>query len=101
MKPSPSGDDGRHRPLTRDVAVINKQGIHARPAALFVKTAAKFESEIGIEKEGEAVNGKSIIGLLMLAAGQGTKLTLTAQGQDAEKALAELAKLFEEKFNED
>jgi phosphocarrier protein len=101
MKPPPSGGEEQRRPLTREVEVENKQGIHARPAALFVKTAAKFESEVGIEKEGEVVNGKSIIGLLMLAAGQGTKLTLTAQGRDAEKALAELAKLFAEKFNED
>ncbi|MCX6907685.1 MAG: HPr family phosphocarrier protein [Verrucomicrobia bacterium] len=101
MKPSPSGGDEHRRPLTREVAVINKQGIHARPAALFVKTAAKFESEISVKKENEVVNGKSIIGLLMLAAGQGTKLTLTADGRDAEKALVELAKLFDEKFNED
>jgi len=101
MKPSPSGGDERRHPLTREVAVINKQGIHARPAALFVKTAAKFESEIGVRKEDEVVNGKSIIGLLMLAAGQGTKLTLTADGRDADKALVELAKLFDEKFNED
>lgn len=101
MKPSPSGGVEHHHPLTREVAVINKQGIHARPAALFVKTATKFESEIGVKKEDEVVNGKSIIGLLMLAAGQGTKLTLTADGRDADKALAELAKLFDEKFNED
>ncbi|MFA6562813.1 MAG: HPr family phosphocarrier protein [Verrucomicrobiia bacterium] len=101
MKPSPSGGDEHRRLLTREVEVINKQGIHARPAAMFVKTAAKYESEVGIEKEGEIVNGKSIIGLLMLAAGQGTKLTLTAEGRDAEKALAELSKLFENKFNED
>lgn len=101
MKPSSSGGEEQRRPLTREVEVVNRQGIHARPAALFVKTATKFESEVGIEKEGEVVNGKSIIGLLMLAAGQGTKLTLTARGRDAEKALAELSKLFAEKFNED
>lgn len=101
MKSSPSGGDEFPRALTQEVEVINKQGIHARPAALFVKMASKFESEVGIEKDGELVNGKSIIGLLMLAAGQGTKLTLTAQGRDAEKALVELAKLFQDKFNED
>ena len=101
MKSSSSGGEEHRRPLTREVAVINKQGIHARPAALFVKTATKFESEIGVEKDGEVVNGKSIIGLLMLAAGQGTKLNLTASGRDADKALAELAKLFDDKFNED
>lgn len=101
MKPLPSGEDEQHRALTRVVEVINKQGIHARPAALFVKTASRFESEISIEKNGEIINGKSIIGLLMLAAGQGTKLTLTANGRDAEKALTELSKLFDDKFNED
>jgi len=101
MKPLPTGGDEQRRPLTREVEVVNKQGIHARPAALFVKTASKFESEVSIEKNGEVINGKSIIGLLMLAAGQGTKLTLAAQGQDAEKALTELSKLFDDKFNED
>lgn len=97
---SPAGGSSA-RLLKQEVTVINKQGIHARPAALFVKTAGKFSCEIGVEKDGEVVNGKSIIGLLMLAAGQGTRLTLTAEGLDAEKALAELAKLFDDKFNED
>jgi phosphocarrier protein len=101
MKSSASGGDDHRQPLNRDVVVINKQGIHARPAALFVKTATRFESEIGVKKEDEVVNGKSIIGLLMLAAGQGTKLTLSANGRDADKALTELAKLFDDKFNED
>ena len=101
MKPPAGGSSEQRRLLKREVVVINKQGIHARPAALFVKTAGKFGCDIGVEKDGENVNGKSIIGLLMLAAGQGTKLTLIADGQDAEKALADLAKLFDDKFNED
>ena len=101
MKPAASGGDEQRRSLKREVVVINKQGIHARPAALFVKTAGKFGCEIVVEKDGEVVNGKSIIGLLMLAAGQGTKLVITADGRDADKALTELAKLFDDKFNED
>jgi phosphocarrier protein len=81
--------------------VINKLGIHARPAALFVKTANRFESDIAVEKDGEQVNGKSIMGLMMLAAGIGSKLTVAARGRDAEAAVAELEKLFAQKFNED
>jgi phosphocarrier protein len=81
--------------------VINKLGIHARPAALFVKVANKFASDITVEKDGEEVNGKSIMGLMMLAAGQGSKLTITARGTDAETAVAEIEKLFLAKFNEE
>ncbi len=101
MKSGAGSSKEPRRSLKREVAVSNKQGIHARPAALFVKTASKFGCEIGVEKDGELVNGKSIIGLLMLAAGQGTKLILSAEGEDAEKALGDLARLFDEKFNED
>lgn len=81
--------------------VINRLGIHARPAALFVKVANRFESDIVVEKDGEAVNGKSIMGLMMLAAAQGSKLTITARGKDAGSAVNELEQLFLNKFNED
>jgi len=81
--------------------VTNKLGIHARPAALFVKIANKFESDITVAKDGETVNGKSIMGLMMLAAGLGSKLTITAEGRDAEQAVREIAQLFLQKFNED
>ena len=87
--------------LRKVCTVINRLGIHARPAALFVKVAGKFESNILVEKDGEQVNGKSIMGLMMLAAGQGAKLTLIAQGRDAETALRELEQLFLQKFNEE
>ena len=87
--------------LRKVCTVINRLGIHARPAALFVKVAGKFESNILVEKDGEQVNGKSIMGLMMLAAAQGAKLTLIAQGRDAEIALRELEQLFLQKFNED
>lgn len=81
--------------------VCNKLGIHARPAAMFVKTANRFHCEIFVEKDGEKVNGKSIMGLMMLAAGPGSKLTVHAQGQDASAALAELETLIERKFDEE
>lgn len=87
--------------LTRDLVVTNKLGIHARPAALFVKIANRFQSDIFIEKDGEKVNGKSIMGLLMLAAGQGSRLKLHAEGHDAPQALNELESLLKRNFDED
>ena len=87
--------------ITKQLTVINRLGIHARPAALFVKGAGKFASQINVEKDGETINGKSIMGLMMLAAAQGSKLTLTAEGPDAAAALAALEELFQKKFNED
>jgi phosphocarrier protein HPr len=87
--------------LTRDFLVANKLGIHARPAAMFVKTANRFSCEIFVEKDGEKVNGKSIMGLMMLAAGPGSKLTVSAHGQDASQALTELEILIKGKFDEE
>ena len=87
--------------LTRELTIANKLGIHARPAALFVKTANRFACEIFVEKDGEKINGKSIMGLMMLAAGPGSKLTVHAQGQDALQALAELELLIKRKFDEE
>ena len=87
--------------MTRDFQVSNKLGIHARPAALFVKTANRFTCDIFVEKDGEKVNGKSIMGLMMLAAGPGSRLTIHALGQDASQALAELEILIKRKFDED
>jgi phosphocarrier protein HPr len=87
--------------MTKDFLVANKLGIHARPAAMFVKTANRFACDIFVEKDGEKVNGKSIMGLMMLAAGPGSKLTVHAQGQDASQALAELEILIKRKFDEE
>src|SRR3989441_6753336 len=86
--------------MTRDFMVSNKLGIHARPAAMFVKTANRFGCDIFVEKDGERVNGKSIMGLMMLAAGPGSKLTVQAEGEDAAKALGELEGLIKRKFDE-
>lgn len=87
--------------LARDLVVANKLGIHARPASMFVRTANRFQSDIFVEKDGEKVNGKSIMGLLMLAAGPGSKLTVHAEGHDAPQALHEIESLLRRKFDED
>src|ERR1700761_9617373 len=87
--------------LTKELTISNKLGIHARPAALFVKTANRFSCEIFVEKDGEKINGKSIMGLMMLAAGPGSKVTLHVRGTDATDAIAELEELVKRKFDED
>ena len=85
----------------REFTIQNKLGIHARPAAQFVKTASRFSSEVRVEKDGEEVDGKSIMGLMMLAAGQGSKLTITCEGADADEAADAISKLVLSKFDED
>jgi phosphocarrier protein len=87
--------------LTKELTVINKLGIHARPAAMFVKIANRFRCDVFVEKDGEKVNGKSIMGLMMLAAGPGSKLIVHAQGADAHLAVAEIEALLKRKFDED
>ena len=87
--------------LTRELTVINKSGIHARPAAMFVKTANRFLCDIFVEKDGEKINGKSIMGLMMLAAGPGSKLTIHANGNDGPQAIAEIEALLKRKFDEE
>ena len=83
------------------MVVQNQLGLHARPASMFVKMATRFESEILVVKEGEEINGKSIMGLMMLAAGPGTTLTVTAVGSDAAEAINELAQLVNRNFEEE
>jgi phosphocarrier protein HPr len=85
----------------KDIPVINRLGLHARPAAMFVRIASRYRCEVWVAKEGEEVNGKSIMGLMMLAAGQGSKLRLRCEGPDAEKALADLEELINARFHED
>ena len=86
---------------TREVTVLNRYGIHARPAALLVKAATGFACEILLEKNGVKVNAKSIMGLLTLEGNHGAKLKIHAAGADAAAAVAALADLFERKFFED
>jgi phosphocarrier protein HPr len=87
--------------FTKELTVVNKLGIHARPAAMFVKTANRFASEIFVEKDGEKINGKSIMGLMMLALGPGSKLILHVRGTDAQAAISELEALVQRKFDEE
>jgi phosphocarrier protein HPr len=87
--------------ITKELVVANKLGVHARPAALFVKTANRFDCEVLVEKDGEVVNGKSIMGMMMLAAGPGSKLHVRARGDDALQAVHELEALMRRKFDED
>ena len=85
---------------TRELEVLNKMGIHARPAAMIVRVTNKFSAEVMVEKDDEQVNGKSIMGLTMLAAGKGSQVSFHVTGEDAEAMLDELAQLFERKFDE-
>lgn len=87
--------------ITKELIVLNKLGIHARPAALFVKTANRFDCDVFVEKDGEKVNGKSIMGLMMLAAGPGSRLLIEAEGHDAPKAVVEIELLIKRKFDEE
>ncbi len=80
--------------------IKNKLGLHARPAATFVKTANEFKSDIWVEKDGTEVNGKSIMGLLMLACPLGSRIMLKVDGADEEKAFQELGKLIDDGFQE-
>ncbi|MEC8209554.1 MAG: HPr family phosphocarrier protein [Verrucomicrobiota bacterium] len=91
-----------NKATTKILVVQNKMGIHARPAAMIVRIANTFSGEVWVEKDGEQVNGKSIMGLMMLAAGKGSKLVVRAEGAtiDAERMLDELVDLFERRFEE-
>lgn len=86
--------------VERDVEIVNRAGMHARPAAEFVKLAGRFRSEITVAKDGLSVNGKSIMGVLMLAAAQGSRLKVVARGEDAEDAVRALEQLVSSGFDE-
>jgi phosphocarrier protein len=92
---------GGKNAMRREFVVINKLGVHARPAAMFVKIANRFTCSIMVSKDGEEVNGKSIMGLMMLAAGPGSTLVVNCEGEDCLDALAEIDALIKRKFDED
>jgi phosphocarrier protein HPr len=96
-----SAGAGRELKIEKEITIINRLGLHARPAAMFVRIASRYRSEIWVEKEGEQINGKSIMGLMMLAAGQGSKLMVRCEGPDADRAMEELEDLINRRFNED
>ena len=95
------GASARGEKIEKDITIVNRLGLHARPAAMFVRIASRYRAEVWVGKEGEKVNGKSIMGLMMLAAGQGSTLNICCDGPDADKAMAELEELIRTKFNED
>jgi len=86
--------------VEKKIAIKNAQGLHARPAALFVQIANKFTSEITVQKGRQEVNGKSIMGIMMLAASKGSRITVRANGDDAKKAIEELEELLSGKGDE-
>ena len=86
--------------VSRDVQIVNPLGLHARPAAQLVKLASQYASEVTIARDGEAINAKSIMGVMMLAAEQGATVQLAAKGPDAEAAIAALAGLIASGFGE-
>jgi phosphocarrier protein HPr len=87
--------------VTKELVVGNKLGLHARPAAMFVRVANRFSSDILVEKDGEEINGKSIMGLMLLAAGCGSRLKVTATGGDANEMIKALEELIARKFDEE
>jgi phosphocarrier protein len=87
--------------IKKEIKITNSLGLHARPASLFVKLAMNFESDIIVEKDGEQVNGKSLMGLLMLAAASGSVIRISAKGEDCEDALKAIIELIEKKFEEE
>ena len=91
----------KHATHVREFIVLNKLGIHARPAAMFVKIASRFHCTILVEKDGEKVNGKSIMGLMMLAAGPGSKIVVHCEGDDGRQALDDIEALIKRKFDEE
>jgi phosphocarrier protein len=87
--------------VRKEITVINTLGLHARPAAQIVKIAAQRKASLWIEKDGERINGKSIMGVMMLAAEKGSTITLEANGEEEEELICELEELFRNKFNEE
>jgi phosphocarrier protein len=87
--------------VSKEVTILNRLGLHARPSAMFVKVCNRHKCDIWVERDGEQVNGKSIMGLMMLAAGQGSKLRITCEGSDADGAIQEIEELIQRRFDED
>lgn len=85
--------------VSKTVKIVNKLGLHARPSAKVVQTATRFKSEITLEKEGLEVNGKSIMGVMMLAAEMGAEITVTATGEDEEDAIQAMCEVVASKFD--
>jgi phosphocarrier protein len=101
---APSSSTGSGVPagaISKELLIVNKRGLHARASAKFVQAVERFNAQVWVTRGGETVGGTSIMGLMMLAAGPGTTITVAAAGDDAEAALAAITELVESKFNEE
>lgn len=98
---SPDSSPAASGAVTREIPVINKRGLHARASAKFVQMVEKFDADVKVTRNGETVGGTSIMGLMMLAAGIGTSITVSATGNQAQDVVDALATLMGNKFNED
>jgi len=87
--------------IEREVTVRNRAGLHTRPASMIVRTASQFESEIFLRRDNYEINGKSVIGVMTLAAERGATITLVVEGEDEEEAVSAIADLFEDGFGEE
>jgi phosphocarrier protein HPr len=96
--PGPSVPDGA---VSKELLIINKRGLHARASAKFVQTVERFSAEVWVTRGGETVGGTSIMGLMMLSAGPGSTITVSAIGPDAEAVVTAITELVESKFNEE
>ncbi|MDB5976365.1 MAG: HPr family phosphocarrier protein [Nevskia sp.] len=94
-------DKSEYQPIEKTVTIVNRLGLHARAAAKLVTLAAKHQSDVVVRKDGREVSGKSIMGVMMLAAAQGSHITLVAQGPDAAETLEALAALIANRFDEE
>ena len=94
-------EDAGDGKVVKVLTVLNRLGLHARPSAMLVKACSRFKCEIWVAKDGERVNGKSIMGLMMLAAGPGSKLEVSCEGSDAVRAMEEIEAIVLRKFDED
>lgn len=87
--------------VEREITIMNKLGLHARPAAQLVQTASKFKAEIKLKRKNLEVNAKSIMGVMMLAAELGSRITITAEGQDEHEAVEAVARVIQSRFGEE
>lgn len=100
-KSQEKGTEASGKVYQRKFIIKNKLGLHARPAALFVQTANRFECDVQVQKGSEKVNGKSIMGIMTLAAGTGTPITVRTAGKDADQAMKAISELIQSNFGED
>jgi phosphocarrier protein HPr len=101
MSATPDKQTSQTGPIVRELPIINKRGLHARASAKFVQMAEKFDAELTVTRNGESVGGTSIMGLMMLSAGIGTSITVSATGREAQAAMDAITELLANKFGEE